>query len=75
MRLRTAITKNCLNEKTALGLVHQFAMSAEKRWHRLRDLRHLPDVITDVRFIEGVEEKETGKKAAEFGTAIHQIWP
>ena len=37
--------------------------------------RHLADVIADVRFINGVEEKETGRKAAGLETAIHNIWP
>ena len=36
IRLRTAKTRYCLSEKTALSLVHQLAMSAEKRWRRLR---------------------------------------
>ena len=75
IRLRTVKTRNCLSEKTALSLVHQLAMSAEKRWRRLRGFRYLADVITDVRFIDGVNEKETGRKAAEFRSAIHQIWP
>ena len=73
IRLRTAKTRNCLSEKTALSLVHQLAMSAEKRWRRLRGFRHLADVIADVRFTDGVEEKETGRRAAGFRTAIHQI--
>ena len=73
IRLRTAKTRNCLSEKTALSLVHQLAMSAEKRWRRLRGFRHLADVIADVRFINGVEEKETGRKAAGIRTAIHNI--
>jgi len=73
IRLRTAKTRNCLSEKTALSLVHQLAMSAEKRWGRLSGLRHLADVITDVRFIDGVKEKETGREAAELRTAIHNI--
>ncbi len=29
IRLRTAKTRNCLSEKTALSPVHQFVMSAE----------------------------------------------
>lgn len=73
IRLRTAKTRNCLSEKTALSLIHQLAMSAEKRWGRLGGLRHLADVITDVRFIDGVNEKETGREAAELKTAIHNI--
>ncbi|MDE0332600.1 MAG: hypothetical protein OXL41_12090 [Nitrospinae bacterium] len=63
-------------KKTALSLVHQLAMSAEKRWCRLRGLRHLADVIADVRFTDGGgEEKETGRKAAGFETAINNIRP
>ena len=73
IRLRTAKTRNCLSEKTALSLVHQLAMSAEKRWRRLRGFRHLADVIADVRFINGLDEKETGRRAAGFRTAIHKI--
>ena len=75
IRLRTAKTRNCLSEKTALSLVHQLAMIAEKRWRRLRGFRHLADVIADVRFTDGVKEKETGGRAAGFRKAIHQIWP
>ena len=73
IRLRTTKTRNCLSEKLALSLVHQLAMSAEKRWVPLRGLRHLADVITNVRFINGVNEKETGREAAELKTAIHKI--
>ena len=64
IRLRTAKTRNCLSERTALSLVHQLAMSAQKRWRRLRGFRHLADVLADVRFIDGVDERETGRKAA-----------
>ena len=71
--MRTAKTRNCLSEKTALSLVHQLAMCAEKQWRRLRGFYHLADVIAYVRFINGVEEKETGREAAELRTAIHQI--
>lgn len=67
IRLRTAKTSNCLSEKTALSIVHQFVMSAEKRWRRLRGFRHLADVLVDVRFTNGVDETETGRRA------IHHI--
>jgi len=30
-------------------------------------------VVTDVRFVDGVSEKETGREAAELRTAIHNI--
>ena len=64
IRLRTVKTRNCLSEKTALSLVHQLAMSARKRWRRLRGFRHLAGVLADVKFIDGVDERETGRKAA-----------
>ncbi len=36
IRLRTVKTRTCLSVTTALSLVHQLAMSAQKRWRRLR---------------------------------------
>ena len=72
-RLRTAITRKCLSQKTALSLVHRLTMSAEKQWRWLSGLRYLADVIADVKFIDGVEEKETGGRAAAFRRAIPQI--
>ena len=39
IRLRTAKTRNCLSEKSAMSLVHQLAMSAEKRWRPLHSGR------------------------------------
>ena len=57
----------------ALSLVHQLGMSAQKRWRRLRGFRYLAKMSADVRFINGMEEKETGEKAAGFRTAINQI--
>ena len=50
--------------KTALSLVHQLAMSAQKRWRRLRGFRQMASVVADVKFIDGVDERETGRKAA-----------
>ncbi len=64
IRLRTAKTRNCLSEKTALSLVHQLAMSAQKLWRRLRGFRQPACVVADVKFIDGVDERETGRKAA-----------
>ena len=64
IRLRTVKTRNCLSVKTALSLVHQLAMSAQKRWRRLRGFRQMASVVADVKFIDGVDERETGRKAA-----------
>lgn len=75
IRLRTAKTRNCLSEKTVLSLIHQFAMSAEKRRRRQHGFRHLAEMIAEVRFINGVDKRETGRgrRAAGFRTATHQI--
>ena len=48
-------------------------MSAKKRWYRLRGFCQLADVIADMRFINGADEKEAGRSAAGFRTLIHQI--
>jgi hypothetical protein len=45
-------------------MVHQLAMSAQKRWRKLRGFRQLADVIAGVRFIDGVDERKISRKAA-----------
>lgn len=47
----------------------------EFEWIRPRGFHHLTSMIADVRFINGVDVKETGGRAAGFGTGMHQIWP
>lgn len=64
IRLRTVKTRNCVSARTALTLMHQLAMSAEKRWRRLRGFRQLADVIAGVKFIDGVDERKISRKAA-----------
>ena len=64
IRLRTVKTRNCVSAKSGLSLVHQLAMSAQKRWRRLRGFAQLHDVVTDVRFIDGIDERKIGRKAA-----------
>jgi transposase-like protein len=39
IRLRTKKTRNCVSAKSGLSLLHQLAMSAQKRWRRLRGFR------------------------------------
>ena len=62
--LRTVKTRNCLSAKSGLSLVHQLAMSSQKRWRRLRGCGQLVDVVTGVRFIDGMDERKIGRKAA-----------
>ena len=37
---------------------------AQKRWLRLRGFRHLASVVADVKFIDGIDEREMGREAA-----------
>jgi transposase-like protein len=64
IRLRTVKTRNCVTAKTGLSLMHQLAMSAQKRWRRLRGFRQLADVIAGVNFIDGIDERTISRKAA-----------
>lgn len=64
IRLRTRKTRNCVSARSGLSLMHQLAMSAQKRWQRLRGFRQLADVVAGVKFIDGVDEREISRKAA-----------
>lgn len=64
IRLRTVKTRNCVSAKSGLYLMHQLAMSAQKRWRRLRGFRQLADVIAGVNFIDGIDERTISRKAA-----------
>jgi transposase-like protein len=66
IRLRTRKTRNCLGETTALTMMHQLGLAAQRRWRKIRGFRKLADVIRGVRFIDGIDEKEAkvSKKAA-----------
>jgi len=64
IRLRSAKTKNCVSARTGLALVHQLAMSAQKRWRKLRGFHQLADIVAGVRFIDGVDEREIEQQEA-----------
>ena len=64
IRLRTAKTRNCYSVESGLALMHQLAMSAQKRWRKLRGFKQLADVIAGVKFIDGIDEREISRKAA-----------
>ena len=61
---RTVKTRNCLSAHSGLSLVDQLAMSSQKRWRRLRGFGQLAEVVTGVRFIDGMDERKIGRKAA-----------
>jgi len=62
--LRMASTGNCYSDESGLALLHQLAMSPEKRWRRLRGFKQLVDVIDGVKFVDGVDERELSREAA-----------
>lgn len=64
IRLRTDKTRNCVSAKSGVALVYKLAMSAEKRWRRLRGFKQLTDVIDRIQFIDGIDERVISRKAA-----------
>jgi len=64
IRLRTKKTRNCVSAKSGLSLMHQLAMSALKRWRRLRGFRQLADVVAGVKFIDGIDERKLSSRKA-----------
>lgn len=57
VRLRTAKTRNCVSRATILTMVFKLGLSAEKGWRKLRGFRQLADVINNVKFVDGIDEK------------------
>jgi transposase-like protein len=65
IRLRTAKTRNCGSRETTLSMIFKLAQSAEKRWRRLQGHRLLGEVITGIRFKDGIRDAGTaGVKVA-----------
>lgn len=56
VRLRTAKTRGCLSRETALTMVFQLCLSAQRRWQKLHGFKLLDNVIRGVKFIDGIEE-------------------
>ena len=66
VRLRTAKTRGCVSRSTILSMVFKLGLSAEKGWRKLKGFRQLADVINNVKFIDGIDEKtvQQQKRAA-----------
>jgi len=58
VRLRTTKTRGCLTRDTMLTMVFKLTCSAQKRWRRLNLPELLADVITGIKFVNGVKEKK-----------------
>jgi transposase-like protein len=63
VRLRTNKMKNCGSRITTLTMAFKLMETAQKTWQRLRGYKHLADVITGVKFIDGI--KQTGDQKQE----------
>ncbi len=66
VRLRSAKTRGCVSQNTILSLVFKLGMSAQNRWRKLKGFHHLADVISGVKFSDGirVSDKNTSGEAA-----------
>ncbi len=56
VRLRTTKTKNCGSRTTTLTMAFKLIETAQKKWQRLRGYQLLADVITGVKFVNGIKE-------------------
>jgi transposase-like protein len=71
VRLRTHKVKSCGSRTTTLMMVFKLAQSAEKSWYRLKGFKLLADVITGVKFKDGI--RVTQDQTEEAKKLIHQI--
>jgi putative transposase len=54
IRHRTKKVKGCFSRKTILTMVFKLCESAGKRWHRIAGFKRLGEVITGVKFVDGI---------------------
>ena len=54
IRLRTSKTRNCGTRETTLSMVFKLAQGAEKKWRRLRGYQMLAEVISGIKFEDGI---------------------
>lgn len=64
VRLRTAKTKGCGSRMATLTMVFKLACSAQKKWRRLNGHQLIGDVLTGIRFIDGIKTNQPQPLAA-----------
>ena len=57
VRLRTNKVRGCFSASTVLSMAFKLCQCAEKRWIRLHCPERLADVVSGVKFVNGLEEK------------------
>ena len=68
VRLRSDKVKNCVSEATLSAMVFKLALSAEKRWMKIRGFDQLKNVIQGVNFVDGVQQDEIQQKSVRYAT-------
>ena len=56
LRHRTQRVKGAFSKDTALAMMLQLALEAQKRWHRITAVERLGELIEGVRFVDGVAQ-------------------
>lgn len=64
VRLRTTRTKNCGSRTTTLTMAFKLMETAQKKWFRLRGYNMLADVISGIKFVNGVKQQTGDQKQA-----------
>jgi transposase-like protein len=64
VRLRTKKTKGCGSRMATLTMVFKLAFSAQKRWRRLNGHDLISDLITGIRFADGIKTTDPHSLAA-----------
>ena len=58
VRHRSSRAKGCVSRSSILAFAFKLIESAQRRWNRLAGLEHLAQIITGVKFIDGISEVE-----------------
>ena len=53
LRHRTVAVKGAFSKKTAMAMMFQLGLEAEKSWRRIKGSERLAEVIEGVRFVDG----------------------
>ena len=56
LRHRTIKVKGAFSNESAMGMLYQLGLEAEKSWRRITGHERIADVISGVVFVDGVHE-------------------
>lgn len=64
VRLRMKRSRSCGSRETILAMVYKLLESAQKKWKRLKGFGLLTLVVNNVKFKDGVQEREESDRNA-----------